>query len=86
MRRVLLRRPELPWAAYSKRFEIRVADSVGSIGIVPRASVEGARGMTLDMLAIAPPVPGLGEVLMKIGRTVDPSGGEFVVFLPPTLK
>ena len=86
LRRALLRRPELPWAAYSKRFEIRVADSVGSIGIVPRASVEDARGMTFDMLAIVPPLPGLDEVLMEIGPTVDASGGEFVVFLPPPLK
>lgn len=85
LRRVLLRRPELPWAAYSKRFEIRVADSAGSIRILPRTSVEGARGMTFDMLAIVPPLPGLDEVLMEIGPTVD-ANGEIVVFLLPPLK
>lgn len=86
LRRTLLRRPELPWAAYSKSMEIRVADSAGSIRILPRASLGGARGVNVDILALVPPIPGLDEVLMEIGPTVDANEGEFVVFLPPPLK
>lgn len=86
LRRTLLRRPELKWAAHSKQFEIRVAEAAGSIGILPRTSVENVRGMRVDMLALALPIPGLGEVLTEVGPTVAAWAGEIVAFLPPPLK
>ena len=85
LRRTLLRRPELSWAAYSKSMEIRVANPGASIRLLPRASVDRARGVMVSTLAIVPPIPGLDEVLMEVGPPVD-ANGEIVVFLPPPMK